>query len=183
MCMSGHDGYTLKTRPILNRFWMKVAVARPDDCWEWTGTRKKQVISGKCYDYGLFRLPKQVPTRSPGGWMHEVRAHRFAWEVANAEALRPDDVILHSCDNPPCVNPAHLSKGTNVENMADMVAKGRQPYANRQQCPQGHDVTVEGAIRVIRRRGRTENACVACARARSLKWARKNRERAAQSSA
>lgn len=181
--MSGRDGYTLKTRPILNRFWMKVAVAGPDDCWEWTGGRKNQVIAGRRYDYGLFSLPKQVPTRSPGGRMHEVRAHRFAWEIANAEALRPDDVILHSCDNPPCVNPAHLSKGTHVENMADMVTKGRQRCANYQRCIRGHDLTAEGAISVIRHSGRTENACVVCARIRYQKWASKNRKKAAQPSA
>ena len=51
-------------------------------------------------------------------------AHRFMWEVHNAEPLG-DRVLMHSCDNPGCINPAHLTPGTPTENHADCVAKGR----------------------------------------------------------
>ncbi|MFB9187253.1 HNH endonuclease signature motif containing protein [Dactylosporangium sucinum] len=52
-------------------------------------------------------------------------AHRVAWEVANGQPIPDGLQVLHSCDNPPCCNPAHLSIGTQAENMQQMVARGR----------------------------------------------------------
>lgn len=56
-----------------------------------------------------------------------MRAHRVAWVLANGPIPR-GLCVLHSCDNPPCVNvrEGHLFLGTNTENMADRDAKGRQ---------------------------------------------------------
>ena len=69
-----------------------------------------------------------------------VYAHR---EIAQA---KPDEVVLHSCDNPSCVNPEHLSIGTDADNSADMVAKNRQ--AKGMDC--GNSKLTEDDVRLIR---------------------------------
>ncbi|MBK7086996.1 MAG: HNH endonuclease [Flavobacteriales bacterium] len=78
-----------------------------DGCWLWHGTKH-------AYGYGVFLLPGDVP----------VRAHRYAYERVHGPI--PDGlVVMHSCDNPPCVNPAHLSLGTRDDNNRDMSQKRR----------------------------------------------------------
>jgi len=94
-------------RPLTDRFWEKVDKRGPDECWEWRAARHK---SG----YGQFKY---------GGAMKQ--AHRVAWELINGPI--PKGIwVLHHCDNPGCVNPAHLFLGTHQDNMADMDAKGRR---------------------------------------------------------
>lgn len=89
------------------RFWSKVRIAWPDDCWEWqAGTDTA--------GYGKFKRAGRT-----------VRSHRYALLAAH-DMLDTDKHVLHSCDNPPCCNPAHLRLGTNAENVADMVSRGRQ---------------------------------------------------------
>lgn len=74
-------------------------------CWEWVGSRTTHGY-GETYDEG-----------------RKVKAHRLAWKMANGR--EPELHILHSCDNPPCVNPAHLREGTHLENMRDRDMRGR----------------------------------------------------------
>ncbi len=82
-----------------------------DGCWLWHGTKNG-------YGYGVFLLPGEVP----------VRAHRYAYERVHGPI--PDGlVVMHSCDNPPCVNPAHLSLGTRDDNNKDMQRKRRNRRA------------------------------------------------------
>lgn len=100
-----------KPRALLeDRFWAKVKVGAPTECWEWVGARDN-------YGYGfMFR------SRNPQRY---YKAHRLSWELANGRELADDEFILHACDWPPCVNPAHLSAGTKGDNNRDRAAKGR----------------------------------------------------------
>lgn len=99
-----------------DRFWAKVAVKEPNECWEWNATRNNK-------GYGLFR---------PGGMAEKRLAHRLSWEARNRK-LRPGECVLHKCDNPGCVNPGHLFVGSRRDNMQDCVKKGRHRYV-----PSGH---------------------------------------------
>lgn len=97
-----------KTRPLTERFWEKVDVRGPDECWPWKANRNE-------HGYGLIYV------RGRG---KNVRAARVALVLAGRPI--PDELdALHRCDNPPCVNQAHLFAGTQLENVQDMVAKGR----------------------------------------------------------
>lgn len=100
------------------RFWSKVdkdgpvPERRPDlgPCWLWTGTRRPAP-----YDYGLFTV----------GTGTRWQATRYLVQVINETPLEPSDEVCHHCDNPPCVNPAHLFVDKHLGNMQDMDAKGR----------------------------------------------------------
>ena len=98
-----------RPRPLADRFWDKVDRQGGEECWPWKGARLRQ-------GYGHIML-----TRSPD---RRLRAHRVAWELHYGPI--PDGlVVMHTCDNPPCVNPAHLRIGTIGDNNRDRSNKGR----------------------------------------------------------
>lgn len=92
------------------RFEAKVRDGEPDACWNWTGETQNK-------GYGVFRT-------YANGRAKKHLAHRWALRASGVD-LRDDQVVLHSCDNPPCVNPAHLRAGTQRDNVLDAKAKGR----------------------------------------------------------
>lgn len=95
------------TRPPLNRFRAFVTFLGVDDCWEWGGSRNAN-------GYGQFFDGARV-----------VGAHRWSYE--HFVGPIPDGLgALHKCDNPPCVNPAHLFLGNHVANVLDSVLKDRR---------------------------------------------------------
>jgi hypothetical protein len=103
-----------KATPAVDRFWARVARRGPDECWEWTGGR------GGPLPYGRFWPTKHRP----------MLAHRYSYELHNGP-IPPGMMVCHSCDNPPCVNPAHLWLGTGHDNQRDRTAKGRGTQGGR----------------------------------------------------
>jgi len=70
------------------------------------------------------------------------KAHRVAYMLTHGPI--PDGGhILHSCDNPSCVNPDHLRVGTHTENMRDKLARGRDHGLNKTSCVNGHPFDAE----------------------------------------
>lgn len=89
------------------RFWARVQ--KTDGCWLWTG-------SPNADGYGSLSRP--------GRRAGKVGSHRYSWELHNGE-IPPGFGVFHTCDNPPCVNPAHLFVGEQTANMQDCASKGR----------------------------------------------------------
>jgi DNA-binding NarL/FixJ family response regulator len=90
------------------RFWNKVQKAGPDECWLWTAAT----------------LPKGYGVFSRDG--RQVLAHRFSCELALGRPIDRADYVLHSCDNPRCVNPAHLRVGSQADNVKDTWDRRRR---------------------------------------------------------
>lgn len=77
-------------------------------------------------------------------------AHRLAWLAAYGP-IPPGMLVCHKCDVPACINPTHLWLGTNDQNMADMVAKGRSPDGTQTTRGEAHPISkiAESAVRAI----------------------------------
>lgn len=97
--------------PAELRFWSHVNIVENKACWPWLGTKVSN-------NYGVFWYKNK-----------RVLAHRMAWMLANVDVEKHQIChglcVIHTCDNPPCVNPYHLRLGTQRDNLLDMVLKGR----------------------------------------------------------
>ena len=88
-------------RPIEESYW-KLVVVNPEGCWGWSGWTNNR-------GYGVVR---------------RRYAHRLSFEIHHG-AIPSGQIIMHACDNPPCLNPEHLRIGTQHDNMQDAAQKGR----------------------------------------------------------
>ena len=119
-------------RSVTAGLWEKVLpridmTGGPDACWEWTGARTKA-------GYGL------VSSEGRRRYVHRLVACGMTGRM-----LVPDEVVRHSCDNPPCCNPAHLLVGDQSQNIRDCVDRGRHfsPGREMTHCKRGHEFTPE----------------------------------------
>lgn len=111
------------SRPTLReRFEAKYQRREDWECWPWTAGANE-------YGRGMFKV---LPTKNGG----TKPAPRVAYELHHGVEVPAHLVVMHvKCDNPNCVNPAHLSLGTQLENMRDMINKRRAGWMQRR--PEG----------------------------------------------
>lgn len=117
VAVKSHSGL-MKGMSAEERFWHQVK--KGDGCWLWAGATDRD-------GYGIFR-------GSIAGKLY-TKAHRFSYTLHTGELVPDGKVVMHSCDNPRCVNPDHLSLGTTLDNMLDKVAKGRAKVPKGELAP------------------------------------------------
>ena len=82
------------------------SVDKSDGCWVWTAGTDDD-------GYGVVHVQGK-----------RFKAHRHFYSILVGD-IEKGKILLHSCDNPPCVRPDHLNPGTHAQNMAEMYARGR----------------------------------------------------------
>lgn len=98
------------------RFYHLLGTPPADDqCWAWPGAVRA--------DVGTYQVVGTYGRMGVGGNRSDY-AHRVSYRLHHGP-IPEGTHVLHSCDNPPCVNPAHLRLGSRRDNMAESVAKGR----------------------------------------------------------
>lgn len=134
----------------------------PSGCWHWNG---RIGVRAGGHEYGRIDDENTVARLT----------HRIAY-VKWVGPLEDDQVLMHICDNPICINPLHLRPGTQADNMHDMANKGRARFQKITHCKHGHEFTPENTKVWIKDNGRPSRKCIQCSRdnANRRYWANKS---------
>lgn len=130
--------HSLKTKTAQWRVTADEKIDRsggPEACWPWTGRTNAD-------GYGMVSVPGR----------QDRRIHRLVLAETLGRQLGGDEVVRHSCDNPPCCNPAHLLTGSQALNVADREARGRT--ASGERLPQSK-LTAEKVLLIFKAAPRT----------------------------
>ena len=100
-----HKGVPLES---LRQYLKERSIPGPNGCIDWAGSTRTD-------GYGQISVDRR-----------RMGVHRLAFELDSGE-IPPGLLILHSCDRPICINPAHLRVGTHAENTRDAIDRGRRP--------------------------------------------------------
>jgi len=158
---SGSQGGVEWTEEEVARFWSKTE-SRANGCIEW--------IKPQADGYGIFNIRGKA-------W----RAHRFSL-LLDQGSLDESLYVCHQCDNPSCVNPAHLYEGTATDNARDWSERGiktkdggrrkrNSPGQSRKtHCPSGHPYDEKNTYRY-----KKERHCIACRAEHRAKWLAKRK--------
>ena len=137
------------------RFWSHVN--KTDECWMWTADKSKR--------YGRLLVNGK-----------RVAAHVFSWTLHRGSASSM--CVLHKCDVPKCVRPDHLFLGTQADNVADMIAKGRAWSVNKTHCIRGHPLSGDNLRRTKGGNSyHSQRVCRTCERAYQREWQQQKRNR------
>ena len=107
--IAGHFNFSVRTMSKLEFLMSRVEFDPNAGCWLWTGWMGARGY-GKVY--------------VSGGSGPTTGAHRLSM-ILHGQAVPDESVVMHKCDTPSCINPDHLRVGTQAENNADKMAKGR----------------------------------------------------------
>ena len=144
-----HDPKGIR-RKCLDRFWDRVDDADGDanQCWEFRGH-----VANHGYPNFWYISETQLDPETGKPRKRYITAHRFSALIEprlgtkiNAQGA----CVMHHCDNKTCVNPNHLTVGTQKDNIHDMLAKGRENYVCKKGSENGRAKLTELQVREMR---------------------------------